>query len=63
VPIFDAADAAPDTGHHARYHRTPAREQALKESEARYREFVDNAPIGIYRTTPEGRIEMANPHS
>ncbi len=36
-------------------------EEALKESEARHREFVENAPIGIYRTTPAGRIVMVNP--
>ncbi len=39
-------------------HRT---ERALKESEARYRNLFENAPIGIYRTTPEGRILLANP--
>jgi len=27
-----------------------------------YRHLFDNAPIGIYRTTPDGRILMANPH-
>jgi PAS domain S-box-containing protein len=27
-----------------------------------YRHLFDNAPIGIYRTTPEGRILLANPH-
>jgi PAS domain S-box-containing protein len=27
-----------------------------------YRHLFDNAPIGIYRTTPEGQILMANPH-
>jgi PAS domain S-box-containing protein len=35
-------------------------EQALLESEARYRNLFENASIGIYRTTPEGRILMAN---
>jgi two-component system cell cycle sensor histidine kinase/response regulator CckA len=36
---------------------------ALKESEERYRTLVQNAPIGIYRTTlgPKGRFLMANP--
>jgi PAS domain S-box-containing protein len=62
VPIFDAAGRC--TGYRGITRDITERqraEQALKESEARYREFVDNAPIGIYRTTPEGRIEMANP--
>ena len=37
-------------------------EQALRASEERYRELFDNAPIGVYRTTPSGRIENANPY-
>jgi PAS domain S-box-containing protein len=36
-------------------------EIALRASEERYRNLFENAPIGIYRTTPEGRILMANP--
>ncbi len=36
-------------------------EEKLKESEEKYRNLVENAPIGIYRTTPPGRILMANP--
>jgi PAS domain S-box-containing protein len=36
-------------------------EEALKESEERFRGLFENATIGIYRTTPEGRILMANP--
>ena len=36
-------------------------EQALQESETRYRNLFENGPIGIYRTTPDGRILMANP--
>jgi PAS domain S-box-containing protein len=34
---------------------------AQLESEERYREFVENAPIGIYRTTPDGQIDLVNP--
>jgi len=36
-------------------------EEALKESEERFRGVFENAAIGIYRTTPDGRILMANP--
>lgn len=35
--------------------------EALKESEERYRNIFESAVIGIYRTTPEGNIIMANP--
>ncbi|MBN2201384.1 PAS domain S-box protein [bacterium] len=36
-------------------------EQALKASEERFRGLFENATIGIYRTTPNGRILLANP--
>ncbi len=36
-------------------------EEALQESEERFRSLFENATVGIYRTTPEGRILMANP--
>jgi PAS domain S-box-containing protein len=36
-------------------------EDALKESEARFHELYENSPLGLYRTTPDGRILMANP--
>ncbi len=35
-------------------------EAARQESEARYRAFLENAPVGVYRTTPDGRILFAN---
>ena len=35
--------------------------KALAESEERYRQLFENIPIGIYRTTPDGRIVDANP--
>lgn len=35
-------------------------EEALRESEERFRSIFENAPIGIYRTMPDGRITMAN---
>ncbi|KPK74995.1 MAG: hypothetical protein AMJ79_12695 [Phycisphaerae bacterium SM23_30] len=36
-------------------------ELTLQESERRYRNLFENSVIGMYRTTPEGRILMANP--
>ncbi len=36
-------------------------EEALRESEDRFRHIYENAMIGLYRTTPDGRILMANP--
>jgi two-component system cell cycle sensor histidine kinase/response regulator CckA len=36
-------------------------EDALHHSEASYRSFVENAPFGIVRTTPDGQIVQANP--
>ena len=35
--------------------------KALEESEERFRQLFENVPIGIYRTTPDGRIVDANP--
>ncbi len=35
-------------------------ETALEESEAHLRSIFDDAPIGMYRTTPQGRILAAN---
>jgi PAS domain S-box-containing protein len=36
-------------------------EEALRLSEERYRRIFENAQIGIYRTTPNGKILDANP--
>jgi len=34
---------------------------ALRESEERFRSLYENSPVGIYRTTQDGQILMANP--
>ncbi len=36
-------------------------ELALRESEEHYRSIFENVSIGLYRTTPQGQILMANP--
>jgi diguanylate cyclase (GGDEF)-like protein/PAS domain S-box-containing protein len=35
-------------------------EKALRDSEERYRSLFDGVPIGLYRTTPDGRMLDAN---
>jgi len=41
--------------------RQRVQEEALRSSEERLRSVFDHALLGIYRTTPEGQITMANP--
>lgn len=36
-------------------------EEAIRESENRYRTLFEGVPMGLYRTTPEGRILDVNP--
>jgi PAS domain S-box-containing protein len=36
-------------------------EEALRGSEEHFRSFAENLPVGVYRTTPDGRVLMANP--
>jgi len=36
-------------------------ERVLRESESRYRSLFDGVPVGLLRTSPEGRILDANP--
>jgi PAS domain S-box-containing protein/putative nucleotidyltransferase with HDIG domain len=36
-------------------------EQALRESEARFRSVVENAPVGMFQSTLEGRFIYVNP--
>jgi PAS domain S-box-containing protein len=38
-----------------------AAEEALQASEARYRTLYRNIPVGLFRTTPRGRLVSANP--
>ena len=36
-------------------------EVALRESEEHFRRFIENVPLGVYRTTPDGRVLKTNP--
>jgi len=36
-------------------------EEALRRSEARYRELLDNTAYGIYHCAPDGQLLEANP--
>jgi PAS domain S-box-containing protein len=36
-------------------------EEALKKSEESFRNLYENSTVGLYRTTPDGRILLANP--
>ncbi|MDR3574647.1 MAG: PAS domain S-box protein [Anaerolineaceae bacterium] len=36
-------------------------EKALRESEAKYKSLLDQIPVGVYRTAPDGSILHANP--
>ncbi len=36
-------------------------EEALRESELRFRSLYENTTIGLYRTTPDGKVLLANP--
>lgn len=36
-------------------------EKALRQSEERFRTLYENSTMGLYRTTPEGRVQLANP--
>ncbi len=36
-------------------------EEALRKSEESFRNVFENATVGLYRTTPEGRVILANP--
>lgn len=37
-------------------------ESAIRESEERFRTLFENAPVGIYRISPDGHFLMANPY-
>ncbi len=41
--------------------RLKAVEQALRESEERFRRLFENSLVGLYRTAPDGRVLLANP--
>ena len=36
-------------------------QEALSSSEAKYRSLFENVPVGVYRTSPDGKVLEANP--
>jgi PAS domain S-box-containing protein len=46
---------------HRRITELEQAQQTLERSEKQFRELFENASVGVYRTTPDGRIIMANP--
>jgi len=34
---------------------------ALRQSEKRYRDLFENAPVGLFRSTPDGELLSVNP--
>jgi len=36
-------------------------EEALRSSETRFRNLFENVPVGVYQSTPEGKVLAANP--
>ena len=61
VKIRTAELAKSNIDLHIEIHERKSVENALRESEKRYRDLFENSPIGIYRTTPDGKILLANP--
>ncbi len=61
-PIWSSAgDIAGIVGVSRNIHDRKQTEAALRESEERFRTLYENATVGLYRTTPDGRILLANP--
>jgi PAS domain S-box-containing protein len=46
---------------HRRITELEQAQQTLERSEKQFRELFENASVGVYLTTPDGRIIMANP--
>ncbi|MGE5444011.1 MAG: PAS domain S-box protein [Ignavibacteriales bacterium] len=54
-------DTVEDSAHFTELLIETLAETVFEEKRKRYRDLFENVPTGIYRTTPDGRILMANP--
>ncbi len=61
-PVFDAAGRVIGSiGVFSDVTEEVEAQERLRQSEERFRSFFENIFVGIYRTTPDGKILMANP--
>ena len=62
VPVFDqAGNVKGIVGISRDITEMKEAEEKLKESEKDFRSLFENSTLGLYRTTPDGRILLANP--
>lgn len=61
IPVFEAGKVVRVVTINRDITEKRRAEKALRESEEKYRQVFEGIAEGIYRSTPEGRVELANP--